>query len=127
MSKLNELRKAHIMAYGGDFTLMDKINHRDFRGYDPRVSTWINYQEFTVLMPTIGKVIKSGESRIIFEDEEFLCFEIFRKNLEVEDDFIATIATVKYKNNEIIEMESLIENLYNDPSEGQDWNWEDFE
>ena len=24
-------------------------------------------------------------------------------------------------------MESLNENLYNDPSEGQDWNWKDYE
>ena len=126
MSKLNELRKAHIMAYGGDFTLMDKIYHRDFRGFDPRVSAWINYAEFKILMPTIGKVLKGGESRIIFEDEEFLCFEVFRKHLEVEDDFIVTIATVKYKNKEIIEMESLNENLDYDPSEGKDWNWADY-
>ena len=59
--------------------------------------------------------------------KSFLCFEVFRKHLEVENDFIVTIAGVKYKNNEIIEMESLNENLDFDPSEGQDWNWEDFE
>ena len=60
-------------------------------------------------------MIKGGKSRIIFENEEFLCFEVFRKHLEVENDFIVTIAGVKYKNSEIIEMESLNENLDFDP------------
>mgnify|MGYP003297726213 CR=1 FL=1 len=56
-----------------------------------------------------------------------MCFEVFRKHLEVENDFIVTIVSVKYKHNEIIEMESLNENLDFDPSEGQDWSWEDYE
>ena len=114
------------MARNGNFTLMDKIYHQDFRGYDPRVSAWINYAEHKILLPTIQKVIKGGKSRIIFENEEFLCFEVFRKHLEVENDFIVIIAGVKYKNNEIIEMESLNENDVPDLSEGQDWSWEDY-
>ena len=73
------------------------------------------------------KKIKGGKSRIIFENEEFLCFEVFRKHLEFKNDFIVTIAGVKYKNNKIIEMQSLNEDLDHDPSEGQGWNWEDFE
>ena len=71
---------------------------------------------------------KSDQGRQIknnFENEEFLCFEVFRKH-KVENDFIVTIAGVKYKKNKIIEMESLNENLDFDPSEGQDWNWEDY-
>ncbi len=74
-----------------------------------------------------GLISILSKSRIIFENEEFLCFEVFRKHLEVENDFIVTIAGVKYKNNKIIEMESLNEDLDHDPSEGQDWNWEDYE
>ena len=77
-----------------------------------------NYEEHKILLPTIQRAIKGGKSRIIFENEEFLCFEVFRKHLEVENDLIVTIAGVKYKNNEIIEMESLNENLDFDPSEG---------
>ena len=66
-----------------------------------------------------SKSDQGGKLRIIFENEEFLCFEVFRKHLEVENDFIVTIAGVKYKNYGIIEMESLNENLDFDPSEGQ--------
>ena len=91
------------------------------------MSAWINYEEHKILLPTIQRAIKGSKSRIIFENEEFLCFEVFRKHLEVENDFIVTIAGVKYKHNEIIEMESLNENLDFDPSEGQDWSWEDYE
>ena len=97
MSKLNVLRKAHKMARNGNFSLMDKIYHQDFRGYDLRVSAWINYEEHKILLPTIKRAIKGGKSRIIFENEEFLCFEVFRKHLEVENDFIVKIAGVKYK------------------------------
>ena len=73
----------------------------------------------------MGKEILVGKSRVIFENEKFLCFEVFRKYLDI--DFIATIVTVKYKDNKVIEIESLNEELNQDPSEGQDWNWEDYE
>jgi hypothetical protein len=33
---------------------------------------------------------------------------------------------VKYKDNKVIEIESLNEELNQDPSEGQYWNWEDY-
>ena len=73
----------------------------------------------------MGKEILVGKSRVIFENEEFLCFEVFRKYLNI--DFIATMVAVKYKDNKVIEIESLNEELNQDPSEGQDWNWEDYE
>ena len=71
MSKLNELRKAHKMARNGNFILMDKIYHQDFRGYDPRVSAWINYEEHKILLPTIKRAIKGGKSRIILRMKSF--------------------------------------------------------
>ena len=73
----------------------------------------------------MGKEILVGKSRVIFENEEFLCFEVFRKYLNI--DFIATMVAVKYKDNKVIEIESLNEELNQGPSEGRDWNWEDYE
>ena len=73
----------------------------------------------------MGKEILVGKSRVIFENEEFLCFEVFRKYLNI--DFIATMVAVKYKDNKVIEIESLNEELNQDPSEGRDWNWDDYE
>ena len=125
MSKITKLIKAHILAYKGVFSLLDELTHPKFRGYDPRVNSWVNHEESKILISTVGKEILVGKSRVIFENEEFLCFEVFRKYLNI--DFIATMVAVKYKDNKVIEIESLNEELNQDPSEGQDWNWEDYE
>ena len=91
------------------------------------MSARINYEVHKILLPTIQRAIKGGNLKIIFENEEFLCFAVFRKHLEVENNFIVTIAGVKYKNNRIIEMASLNENLEFDPSAGQDRNCKKYE
>ena len=57
MSKLTKLIKAHILAYKGDFSLLDELIHPKFRGYDPRVNSWINHEESKILISTVGKEI----------------------------------------------------------------------
>ena len=56
------------------------------------------------------------------------CFAIFSlskfRNAEIFD---ASITAVSYKDQKIITQESRREELDYDPSEGQDWNWEDYE
>ena len=42
MSKITKLIKAHILAYKGDFSSLDELTHPKFRGYDPRVNSWVN-------------------------------------------------------------------------------------
>ena len=44
-----------------------------------------------------------------------------------EPAFSIGIFTVTYLNGLIIMAESAIENCAQDPSEGQNWNWEDYE
>ena len=41
------------------------------------------------------------------------------------DIFNSITTTVQYKDGMIVSQESVIEELDYDPSEGQDWNWED--
>ena len=79
MSKITRLIKAHTLAYKGDFTLLDELTQPKFRGYDPRVNTWVNHEESKILISTVGKEILVGI------------------------DFIATIVAVKYKDNKVIE------------------------
>jgi len=43
------------------------------------------------------------------------------------DIFNSITTTVQYKDGMIVSQESVIEELDYDPSEGQDWNWEDYE
>jgi len=37
------------------------------------------------------------------------------------------MTAVKYKDLKVLNQETIIEPLDDDPSEGQDWNWEDYE
>ena len=43
-----------------------------------------------------------------------------------EPTFSVTITTITYLNGLIITQGSVVENV-SDPSEGKDWNWEDYE
>tara|TARA_B100000242_G_scaffold159110_1_gene113583 strand:+ start:446 stop:568 length:123 start_codon:yes stop_codon:yes gene_type:complete len=40
---------------------------------------------------------------------------------------MARMTAIHYKNNKIIEQKTNVQLLDFDPSEGQDWNWEDYE
>ena len=44
-----------------------------------------------------------------------------------ESDYNSIISAVSYKEGKIITQESVRENIETDPSEGQDWSWEDYE
>ena len=41
--------------------------------------------------------------------------------------YYSSLSAVTYKDEKIITQESVNEELAKDPSEGQDWNWEDYE
>ena len=63
-------------------------------------------------------------------DDHFLCIHRYRRILSEEDeesDYNSIISAVSYKEGKIITQESVRENIATDPSEGQDWNWEDYE
>ena len=65
-----------------------------------------------------------------YEDDHFLCIHRYRRILSEEDkesDYNSIISAVSYKEGKIITQESVRENIETDPSEGQDWSWEDYE
>ena len=81
-----------------------------------------------VVITTLGKNVTQGKMRVIFEDSKFLCMERTFKSMQTgEPSFSIGIFTVTYLNGLIITAESAIENYAQDPSEGQNWNWEDYE
>ena len=43
------------------------------------------------------------------------------------DVYMSTISAITYRDGKILKQESVSEPLDYDPSEGQDWNWEDYE
>ena len=81
-----------------------------------------------VVITTLGENVTQGKMRVIFEDSKFLCMERTFKSMQTgEPAFSIGIFTVTYLNGLIITAESAIENYTQDPSEGQNWNWEDYE
>ena len=67
-----------------------------------------------------------GYSRSHYESEKFLCIHRYSKLLERENLRVAIINAVTYRDSKIITQESVVEYLDYDPSENQDWNWEDY-
>ncbi len=71
-----------------------------------------------------GKVIM-GPCEVLYENDEFLCIQRFlRINKYV---YISMLSDVHYKFGKVIGQQMMREQLDYDPSEGQDWNWEDYE
>ena len=64
-------------------------------------------------------------SQVLFEDNNFLRLQRLVMFEEAEI-FASVITSITYKDGKIITQETLRKELDYDPSEGQDWNWEDF-
>ena len=108
--------------------LVDKIYHEDYSAYDYRAVIEVNLEMDKVVIATLGENVTQGKMRVIFEDSKFLCMERTFKSMKTgEPVFSIGIFTVTYLDGLIITAESAIENDAQDPSEGQDWNWKDYE
>ena len=69
-----------------------------------------------------------GPFRVIYENEEFLCIQRYLRNESTKGNFVwSLVSGINYIDGKIIRHETSAEELDYDPSEGQDWNWEDFE
>ena len=57
-----------------------------------------------------------------------MLYSAFEKNLgDGIFDFDPTMAAVTFEKEKVIKQQTVIEKLDYDPSEGQDWNWKDYE
>ena len=127
MTKAEEFDKARRLAYKGDFSLVDKLYHPDCKHFDHRVGLEVNLDMQSALM-TAYENTTSGPYRVIYENEDFLCIQRYGRNrLTREILYMTLISGVNYRDEKIIRHETAIEYLDYDPSEGQDWNWEDYE
>ena len=73
-----------------------------------------------------GRGLSFGLPQTVSEDEENL--EVHRfANYKGTDIFISVTSRITYKDGKIITQSTKRETLNHDPSEGQDWNWEDYE
>ena len=127
MSKAEEFSKAWEMGMQDDFSLVDALYHPDYITIDHRTGNRIDIEADKELISQVKGMITVGPSRIIFEGPTFLCLHRFLKFMEDDAKFSSVITAITYQDGKILRQESSVESLNYDPSENQDWTWQDFE
>ena len=127
MSKADEFNKAWEMGMQDDFSLVDALYHSDYITIDHRTGNRIDIEADKELISQVKGMVTVGPSRVIFEGPTFLCLHRFLKFTEDDVKFSSVITAITYKDGKIITQESISERNQPDPSEGQEWNWEDYE
>ena len=108
------------------FSLVDKIYHLDFKAVDAVSGVEVNIDAFKEALHTLKDSILVTPAEVIIENDNFLKAHRYNRYTEA-DIFNSVTVSLFYKDGKIINQETVFEELDYDPSEGQDWNWEDFE
>ena len=128
MTKAEAFHQAWQLGMKADFSIVDEIYHSEYSSFDRSIGIWVNLDSDKTIMTTISEYIIFGPYRTIYEDSNFLLVERYARATFSEDpQYEFSVAAVSYKDNKIITQESLTEKLDYDPSEDQNWNWEDYE
>ena len=109
-----------------DFSWVDEIYHPDYKAVGSITGIEVNLAaDKEVYLALIEHLILTA-AKAVDEDKDFLRIERYTKYRET-DIFMSGTTTITYKDGKIITQESVGEELYHEPSEGQNWNWEDYE
>ena len=108
----------------GDLKLYDEIVHSDYESMNQRVP--VNKEMSKSILSGIGNLITVGPIKRIYENEEFVCIHRYSRVANTEI-FNSVMTAITYKNGIVVNQQTVREELDYDPSEGQDWNWEDYE
>lgn len=128
MTKAEVFDKAWKLGLKGDFSLVDKIYHSEYRAVHKSIDVEVDIEADKIVISTYSEFVIFGPFRVIFANDEFSCLERhFRSMLAGEPSYNTVITTITYKDGKIITQESISERNQPDPSDGQDWNWEDYE
>ena len=109
-----------------DSSLVDKIYHPDYSSFDPVSGVEVNLESDKQVMLTLRHDLILTRPMSISEADDVVRLHRYNRYRDI-DIFNSITTTVQYKDGMIVSQESVIEELDYDPSEGQDWNWEDYE
>ena len=109
-----------------DSSLVDKIYHPDYSSFDPVAGVEVNLESDKQVMLTLRHDLILTRPMSISEADDVVRLHRYNRYRDI-DIFNSITTTVQYKDGMIVSQESVIEELDYDPSEGQDWNWEDFD
>ena len=126
MTRAEAFDKAWRLAMKDDFSLVDEMYHPDYSAFDAYAEVEVNLEADKATATTFRDILTVTNSTVLSESNDFL--RIHRHNRHKDAEIFALVTTsITYKDGKIITQKSEIEELDYDPSEGQDWNWEDYE
>ncbi|MEC8436419.1 MAG: hypothetical protein VXZ27_11435 [SAR324 cluster bacterium] len=124
MTRGEEFDKSMKLAMKGDFSLHDEIIHQDYESINQGIT--INKEMSKTILSGVGDFTIIGPMYTIYENDKFACIHQYSKISNVEM-FYSVMTAITYKNGKVVNQQTVREELDYDPSEGQDWNWEDYE
>ncbi|MBT6726709.1 MAG: hypothetical protein HOA75_08095 [Deltaproteobacteria bacterium] len=126
MTKAEAYEKAWRLGYKGDFSLVDQIYHPEYSTFEDTTGITANLDDDKTVVLSLNSSVIIGPYKCVSESGDLLnipAYSMF-KEAEIFRSF-TTYAT--YREGKIITQKIVSEELDYDPSEGQDWNWEDCE
>jgi len=126
MTKAEIFRKAWKLAGKKDFSLVDEIYHPEYSAFDNIAGVEVNLEEDKTIAASLGDTWTVSDYTILDENENFLKIHRYTKYKEAEI-YTSMTTSINYKDGKIISQSTDVEELDHDPSEGQDWNWEDYQ
>ena len=126
MTRAEAFDKAWRLGIKGDFSLVDEIYHPDYKALDAYSGVEVNLEADKEVASTLGDLLIGTYPVVLSEDENFLRIHRYNRHLGAEI-FASVTTSITYKDGLIITQQTEVEELDYDPSEGQDWNWEDYE
>ena len=130
MTKAEEYEQAMRLGFKGDFSIVNRLFHQTkFRAFDQGGiyrGLVVDLDTMKTIWLTLSETAILGPFRTIYENSEFLCVHSLRKYKGNISRFQATVFHLKYECGEIVHSEIIPCELDYDPSDGQDWNWEDY-
>ena len=126
MTRAEAFDRAWRLGIKGDFSLVDEIYHPDYKALDAYSGVEVNLEADKEVASTLGDLLIGTHPVVLSEDKNFLRIHRYNRHLGAEI-FASVTTAITYKDGLIITQQTEVEELDYDPSEGQDWNWEDYE
>ena len=126
MTRTEAFEKAwRLVAKEKDYSLVDEIYHPDYKAVSHMTGVEVNLEADKEVASTLGDLLIGTYPVVLSEDENFLRIHRYNRHLGAEI-FASVTTSITYKDGQIITQQYEVEELYYDPSDCKDWNWEDY-
>ena len=125
MTKAETYEQARRLGFKGDFSQVDSLYHPEYSAIDHTTSIKSNLNDDKVVVSTLSDSIVLGAYEVVSESKENLTIRVYSrfKNYEI---YRCTTTQATFRDGKIITQKTDGRELDYDPSEGKDWNWEDY-